>query len=283
MNRTIRRMGIRYATGIRGFAAAFGLMLLGALSWNTVEAAPPRPSFTLYGKAYDPFGWPYMTAETVIIARQGNEELARFRINPDIGQVSNYLLDLPGNRAGQPFHIEVVSDGVTWPIIGAELLPSLGAAGEVAHLDLLAGNDSCGDGLPDEWKWWVVLSSGGRFTDISQITPHDDIDGDGASNLQEFLAGTDPTWDVDVFAIDEWATEGEWIELGWWTVPGMTYGLYSSADLSAESVRWQPAGFQRIPEKNAPIETLFEARGYYTRIYVPADNPTLFYRLDINR
>ncbi len=281
---SLRQLEVRYTAGVRGLAAAFGLLLLGAASWSPVEAAPPQPSFTLYGKAYDPFGWPYMTDHTVVIARQGEEELARFRINPDIGPMSNYLLDLPGNRAGQLFHIVIESGGYTWPIIGGDLLPPLGGPGEVARLDLLAGHDSCGDGLPDEWKWWVVHSSGGRFTDISEILPDDDIDGDDMTNWEEFLAGTDPTWDVDVLAMDGLRRKGGWIELGWWTVPGMTYRLYAITDLDAVPLQWQPASFQRSPLENSQLEFLLEAREYFSRIYVPTDNQTLmFYRLKLHR
>lgn len=271
-------------TAARVLVVALGLLLVGGFYAIQLEAAPPRPSFTLYGKAYDPFGWPYMSDNTVVVARQGETELARFRINSDIGPTSNYTLDLPGNRIGEPFSIEIVNGDRAWQIIGADQLPLLGGPGEVARRDLLAGTDSCGDGLPDEWKWWVVHSSGGAFTNITEILPDDDFDGDGMTNREEYLAGTDPTWDVDVFAIEELWRHGEWIELGWYTVPGMTYRLHTNAAIAAAHLQWQPASFRISPHTNAPQETLFEARWYYSRIYVPTDSDSgIYYRLKIHR
>lgn len=50
---------------------------------------------------------------------------------------------------------------------------------------VLAFGDDDGDGLPDAWEFE-------NFGNLSQ-GPEMDFDGDEASNLSEFLAGTDPT------------------------------------------------------------------------------------------
>ncbi len=50
---------------------------------------------------------------------------------------------------------------------------------------VLAVEDSDGDGLPDAWELE-------HFGDLSQ-GPDTDFDGDGASNLAEFDAGTNPS------------------------------------------------------------------------------------------
>jgi hypothetical protein len=50
--------------------------------------------------------------------------------------------------------------------------------------------DSDGDGIPD---WWTVANFGHRTGSASdQSRAQDDPDGDGISNLQEYLGGTDP-------------------------------------------------------------------------------------------
>ena len=59
--------------------------------------------------------------------------------------------------------------------------------------------DSDADGIPD---WWMLKYFGhatGQSNDLSRAS--DDADGDGLSNLQEYLAGTDPTNPNSVLAL----------------------------------------------------------------------------------
>lgn len=54
--------------------------------------------------------------------------------------------------------------------------------------------DSDSDGLPDAWEQEIVdADPTDLIVDVSDVSPEDDFDGDGISNLQEFLAGTSPT------------------------------------------------------------------------------------------
>lgn len=46
-----------------------------------------------------------------------------------------------------------------------------------------------GDGLPDAWEDTIGV---GRFTDARWLRPQDDLDGDGFTNLEEYLNKTDP-------------------------------------------------------------------------------------------
>lgn len=57
--------------------------------------------------------------------------------------------------------------------------------------------DSNGDGLPDSWQIQYFGS-----IDSPQAAPGADPDGDGVNNLQEYLAGTDPTNPQSYFKID---------------------------------------------------------------------------------
>ena len=60
----------------------------------------------------------------------------------------------------------------------------------VTPIQSASNADSDGDGIPD---WWMLQHFGhptGLASDNSRA--QDDTDGDGMSNLQEFLSGTDP-------------------------------------------------------------------------------------------
>ncbi|MBN1669712.1 MAG: hypothetical protein JXR37_01685 [Kiritimatiellae bacterium] len=57
------------------------------------------------------------------------------------------------------------------------------------------GEDADGDGMPDEWERQYFATTG-------SAGPDEDTDGDGLSNVQEYIAGTDPTDRRQTFAVD---------------------------------------------------------------------------------
>ena len=91
--------------------------------------------------------------------------------------------------------------------------------------------DSDGDGIPD---WWTTLYFGhatGQAADMS--CPQDDADADGMSNLQEWLAGTDPT-DASSRLYLASATLGQsGLTLSWQSVSGVKYYVQRAVKLSA--------------------------------------------------
>lgn len=86
-------------------------------------------------------------------------------------------------------------------------------------LDPRTAVDSDRDGMPDLWENWYGLDphrAGDAF---------EDADGDGLTNYQEMLAGTDPTDATSALSIDlVWVTGG-WLELFFHSVGGRTYHL----------------------------------------------------------
>ncbi len=63
------------------------------------------------------------------------------------------------------------------------------AASQGATLTV-TGSDTDNDGIPDSWMTQHFGHNTGLASDQSRA--QDDADGDGSSNLQEYLAGTDP-------------------------------------------------------------------------------------------
>jgi len=98
------------------------------------------------------------------------------------------------------------------------------------------GEDSNGDGLPDDWQtlYWSGDSS-------LWPSPVADTDQDGTDNRSEFLAGTNPINPSSNLRLLV-ATDSSATTLRWTTVPGSVYQILASTDFKS----WQPLGEARF-------------------------------------
>ncbi|MCX8108647.1 MAG: fibronectin type III domain-containing protein [Verrucomicrobiae bacterium] len=100
------------------------------------------------------------------------------------------------------------------------------------------GWDDNGDGLPDDWQvayWGEQVSSWPR-ADV-------DSDGDGVSNLNEFLAGTNPLDKSSVLKMQVRPTAaGSGVLVEWNAVQGSVYRVQSSIDLK----QWVDVGSPQL-------------------------------------
>jgi hypothetical protein len=96
--------------------------------------------------------------------------------------------------------------------------------------------------MPDAWETAHGLTVG---IDDSA----DDPDGDGQSNLAEYLAGTHPQSGTSVFAVESMTMTGGAVTLNWTGVAGRTYQVWSSPDLR----QWTRDGAAIICTTNGPL------------------------------
>lgn len=98
------------------------------------------------------------------------------------------------------------------------------------------GADSNSDGIPDEWQianWGTTVSKWG--------SANEDSDGDGLSNYQEFLAGTDPRDENSALRTEVKTVQGA-LYFKWNAVPGKIYQIQYSTDFQT----WTNVGAQRL-------------------------------------
>lgn len=119
------------------------------------------------------------------------------------------------------------------------------------------GRDRNHDGLPDDWQilYWGADSS-------TWPAPSADADGDGASNLAEFLAGTDPSNAESALRVSIAPTTGGLL-VQWNALPGSIYQLQTSGDLKSWSDAAGPAF----------------APGSVASSVIPGTNSTAYYRV----
>jgi hypothetical protein len=78
-------------------------------------------------------------------------------------------------------------------------------------------SDTDQDGMPDAWEL--------RYFGSTNAAPHEDADGDGLDNLEEFRAGTDPTNAASVAVIQSVQRRGADLVIRFTSVAGKAYRL----------------------------------------------------------
>lgn len=220
-----------------------------------VRAFPPAPHHLIYGLVRDEFGNPISGPNAEVILETASGVQIESKIIPNLESGVNYRLAVPidaglTSDAYKPtalkplvsFRIKVkIAETTYLPIEMIGDFSKLGEPAQKTHLNLTLGEDSDGDGLPDAWERLLIAASGQNLS-LQDIRPGDDFDGDGISNLNEYLAGTYAFDAQDGFRLDIVGVQEGRPQLEFMVVQGRTYTLFGSDDLKT----WTPIDF-RIP------------------------------------
>ena len=247
------------------FINSSGRLVEGEVRVNTTQAlAQMQPTLTLSTKGEFLVAWstPNLgdTGFDVVGQRYASEEatdllpaIAEVFVNP-ISE-TELLVSWPAVKGLDVKHYEVYFDGLTTPklfvdnhVVWPELRPGSEYAFQVAYqledgrrseLSSLGfsktwGRDYNADGLPDDWQRQHFGKDVSAWPGAAA-----DNDGDGATNEQEFAAGTDPSDKSDSLSVSLAKLErGQRLE--WNARPGALYQLQHTATLGSGS--WANVG-----------------------------------------
>ncbi len=270
------------------FRFLFATVLLGV-----AQAYPPAPDHVLYGTVRDELGRPLAAGTAIVMVSTGTTEIGRTPIALGTEPGANYQIRLPVDLGSlgavykptallptSPFTIRVLVGRTAYvPIEVSRLAPTLGQPGQRTRLDLTLGVDSDNDGLPDAWEWDLIARSNGRLSTLADVKPGDDLDGDGLTNLQEYLIGTYALDKLDGLALEVRTVENGRACLRFASVPGRVYSIRASTNLND----WSPQAFALSPAGEANQTTFAGSTVTVVEIWAPLPvGGTGFFRLYAN-
>jgi len=109
---------------------------------------------------------------------------------------------------------------------------TLVSGGTITFQGIYSFVDTNGNSIADAWES-AFLGNVSAFR-----TSQTDTDGDGMTDLEEFLAGTDPTRPPPAFRLTVTRNSPQSVRLEWPSAPGQQYRVHSSSNL----VAWFPFG-----------------------------------------
>ncbi len=235
---------------------------------NNDRAAPQLASAVL-GSAVNPGG---TDVNGVLYSVASTQFRIEFFANPaTTAEGQNFIgaTDVTTNGGGSlsfgPLHLAAaVSAGSA---ITATATDSAGNTSQFSLPVTVTTTDSDSDGIPDTWMNAHFGHPNGQIADLSRAA--DDADGDGMTNCQEFLAGTDPKHGGSSFHVLTAAHGVDAFSFGFGSVLGKTYRVEASDNLGSWEVLAEPVvGTGGTVTITAPVSPV-EPRRFYRAATTP--------------
>ena len=265
---------------LASLALAFSLA---TISLSAMAATPTVcPSYTFVGRITDNahVAFDADRVATFTVAATNGTLLARSKTFYRDDSTRNYALLIPVASSevngyalqGDTVTVSVLDDnGRTWERV---INPAtIGAPGTVSKVDIILAEDLNGDGIDDalfaelEAGW---ESSSAYDPDATYDPSKFDSDGDGISDLDEALLGTNPFNAEDVLALQSFTASP--MSLKFESPGGHTFAVETSSSLSPDDADWHPVPIATDPDAKSSTRTLYT---------IPSSANSNFYRLAI--
>ena len=225
---------------------ALALICLPALC----QAFPPAPHHTFYGMVRDEYGRPLEGENTRILFESPSGRILQANVSLGVIPGINYKIKIPMDSLAvddlyhpaaffeaMPFTIRVqVESSVYRPIEMVADFTTMGNPSGETRLDLTLGEDLDGDGLPDAWERSLLKPGQG----LEDINGTDDTDGDGMSNLDEYISGNYAFDKNDGLRLSIVEFQNEAPVFEFLAIRGRSYELYGAVELND----WNPIPMQ---------------------------------------